>query len=227
VRAWAAESLWWIGQSEDISTAIPQLTRLLDDPDPSTRREAAQALGDAARYGSIAPAHTRLMQLTRDESAQVRELAFRALRMSADSGGNLATVLPALCETLRTDPDQENRGETAVVISTASRNCDVGAFVPDLTAALEDGFQRVRFYVARALHYAAKGGTDIQPAIPTLARALEDEQTVASWAAAALDIYVADAGRAAEVLEAARALDSRRRQVARVVRACKKQLEAE
>jgi HEAT repeat protein len=225
VRAWAAESLWWIGQTEDISAAIPQLTRLLDDPDPSTRRGAAHALGDASRYGSVGLAHERLMQLTEDESAEVQKLAFRALWMSADSGGDLAVVLPGLFETLRAGPDQENRGEAAVVISTASRGCDLGAFVPDLVAALEDDFQRVRFYIARALHYATEGGTDIRPAIPSLARALEDEQTVASWAAAALVLYAVDAARAAEVLEAVRTLDSRRRQVARVVRACKKQLE--
>jgi HEAT repeat protein len=228
VRAWAAESLWWIGQGEDISAATPQLTRLLDDADPSTRREAANALGDAARYGSIEQAHKRLMHLTADGSAEVRKAAFRALWMSADyAGGDLSAVLPALCKTLRTDPDPETRGEAAVVISTASRGNDLNAFVPDLVAALEDDFQRVRFYIARALHYAAKNGADIQPALPALAKALEDEQTVASWAAEALLLYASDPAGPAEVLQAAGALDRQHRQVARVVGACEKRLEGE
>ena len=224
VRAWAAESLRGIGPSADISIAIPPLTRLLDDPDPATRREAANTLGDAARYGTIGEAHERLAQLAADESAEVRKMAFRALEMSAGSGRDLGAVLPAVCEILRADPDRENRGEAAVIISTASRSCDLGAFVPDLAAALEDGFRRVRFYIARALHYAAEGGTDIRQALPALTRALEDERTVASWAAAALVLYAADADRAAELLEATRALDGHRRQVARVVKACEKQI---
>jgi HEAT repeat protein len=226
VRAWAAESLWWIGQSEDISAAIPPLTRLLHDPDPSARREAAQALGDAAKSGSIQAAHARLVDLTGDASAQVRELAFRALWMSADyGGGDLSAELPALFRILGSDPDAENRGEAAVIISTASRGHDLGAFVPDLVAALEDDFQRVRFYVARALHYAAKGGADIQPAVPALVEALEDEETVASWAVEALLVYAGDAARAAEVLEAARALDGSRPPVVKVVRACEARIQ--
>ena len=226
VRAWAAESLWWLGQSEDISAAIPPLTRLLYDPDLSARREAAQALGDAAKSGSIEAAHARLVDLTGDASAQVRELAFRALWMSADyGGGDLSAELPALFRILGADPDAENRGEAAVVISTASRGHDLGAFVPDLVAALEDGFQRVRFYVARALHYAAKAGADIQPAVPALVEALEDEETVASWAVEALLVYAGDAARAAEVLEAVRALDGSRPQVARVVGACEARIQ--
>ena len=224
VRAWAAESLWWIGQSADISAVIPQLVRLLDDPDPSTRCQVAQALGDAARYGSIGQAHAQLSQLIHDGSAEVRKMAFRALEMSAGAGRVLDEVLPALFKTLRADPDEESRGEAAVVVSAASRSSDLGAFVPDLAAALGDDLQRVRFYTARALHYVAEGGASIQLAIPALAKAIEDERTVASWAAAALVLYAADAARAAEVLDATRTLDSRRRQVARVVRACEKRL---
>jgi HEAT repeat protein len=227
VRAWSAESLWWIGQGEDISAAIPQLIQLLDDPDPSARCAAAQALGDAARYGSIGEAHQRLTELTGDASAEVRKVAFRALSMSADSGGDLCAVLPSLCDTLRADPDPENRGEAAVVISTASRSCDLGAMVPDLIAALEDDFQRVRFYMARALHYTAKRGIDIQQAIPLLTRCLEDEQTVASWAVEALIVYATDATRAAKVLKAVRALGSQGGEAVRVIDACEVRLKGE
>jgi hypothetical protein len=151
-------------------------------------------------------------------------MAFRALEMSAGSGGDLNEVLPGLFEILRADPDEANRGEAAVVVSAASRSADLGAFVPDLAAALGDDLQRVRFYTARALHYVAEGGADIRPAVPALARTLEDERTVASWAAAALVLYATDVARATEVLDATRTLDDRRRQVARVVRACGKQL---
>ena len=98
VRAWAAESIWWIAQSRDISAAISPLAQLLDDPDPATRSSAATALGDAARYGSIELAHQALMQLTQDEAARVRKSAFRALWMSAEAGGELTPLIPALCD---------------------------------------------------------------------------------------------------------------------------------
>lgn len=229
VRAWAAESIWWIAQSRDISAAISPLIQLLDDPDPATRSSAATALGDGTRYGSIELAHQALMQLTRDKAARVRKSAFRALWMSAEAGGVLTPLIAALCEALRADPDQENRGEIAVVLGAAVRaGCDLGAFVPDLVAALADDFQRVRFYTARTLHYVAKGGVGIRPAVPALARALLDkDQPVADWAVAALQTYAANAPEAREVLEAVRALGSESKQVSRVIVACEKQLGVE
>jgi HEAT repeat protein len=229
VRAWAAESIWWIAQSRDTSAAIPPLTQLLDDPDAATRSSAATALGDAARYGSIELAHQALMQLTQDKAARVRKSAFRALWMSAEAGGDLTPLIPALCETLRADPDQENRGEVGVVLGAAVRaGCDLGAFVPDLVAALADEYQRVRFYTARTLHYVAKGGVSIQGAVPALARTLLDkDQPAADWAVVALQTYAAGIPQAREVLETVRALDGESKQASKVIKACEKRLGVE
>ncbi len=226
VRVWAAGSLRWIAQTQDISVAVPQLVQLLDDPDPITRYEAAQALGGATRHSSIEQAYEPLLRLTKDESARVRDIAFWVFERSADWGGDISTVLVPLFEVLRTDPDEEVRGEVAAIVSTAAaKDCDLRAFMRDLVGALDDTFQRVRFYIARALHYVAEGGGNIQEAVPALVRALEDEQTVAAWASAALVVYATDATRSAALLETISALDSRRKQVGKVVRACKKQLE--
>ena len=225
MRAWAAGSLWWLGQGEDISAAIPALSRHLDDPDPSTRRQVASALGDAAKYGAIEEAHGALVTLLQDESAEVRKVAYRALSMSAEYGGaDLAGAMPTLFEILLTDPDRENRGEAAYVISRTSKQSDLSAYVHFLTTALEDEFQRVRFYCARTLHYAARGGTDIRPAIPALVRALEDEESVAAWAVEALLVYAANAERAGEVLKTVATLNSRGEKVDKVVRICQERL---
>ncbi len=226
VCCWAAERLWWIAQTQDTSAAIPGLTRLLDDPDPVARCAGATALGDTARHGSIQEAHLSLAQLVQDHSSRVRALAFRALWMSAEQGGDLTAVLPTLCDVLHTAPSPEDRSEAGHVLGQAAQaGCSLQPAVTALVSALSDDHERVRFYAARAFYYAAQGGAEIREAIPALARTLLDQhKPAADWAVAALEYYAANALQARETLDALRSLDSDHKRVKKVLKACQNRL---
>ncbi len=224
LRAWAAEALWEIALNAEISTAVPPLIQVLDDLDTATRAAAALALGDASRRSSIAMAYDALMRLTRDVSGRVRKNAFRALEMAAEAGGEIGALVPALDKTLRAASHEESRSEAARLLASAAiQGSSLQAQVPNLAAALDDDYQNARFYAARALYYALKGGDDIQSAVIPLTKALLDpDSRVADWAAVVLKDYVTDQLRAREVLEAVQGLNGRCPQLGRVAKACER-----
>lgn len=99
-RAWemreaAADALGRIGEP-----AVPELVRMLQDPDPALRRQAADVL---ARIGPRAGAAVPQLTLALDDAdPQVRRSAARAL---GQIGPDAAAAVPTLMRILREDEE--------------------------------------------------------------------------------------------------------------------------
>jgi len=91
---------------EDISQAIPALTKVLEDKDEEVRFTAAEALRDAAKNGQdISQAIPALAKvLDKDEDKYVRHMAALALENAAKNGQDISQAIRVLTKA-REDED--------------------------------------------------------------------------------------------------------------------------
>ena len=153
----AADVLGQIG--EPARVAGPVLVAALDDPDPTVRAVAAQAVGKLAP--EVPGAVPALVELFPDVGA---------VRAVAEFGPAAVGAVPKLIELLD-HPDPMVRRNTARTLGRIGEGAK--AAVPALTARLTDPDAPVREYAAKGLGWI---GPAAAAAIPDLVKLLDDEQ---------------------------------------------------
>jgi HEAT repeat protein len=147
------------------SSAVPALTKLLDDPDPSVRAQAVQALSRMGQPG-IKAALPDLIEALRGSNPSARFQAVAALRQVG--GAEAAEAVTALIGMLD-DPDRNVRLQAIQLLgqmNTASREV-----IPALVNVLRDPDRNVHSQAARAL--AGLGSEGSRAAVPVLVEALK------------------------------------------------------
>jgi endoglucanase len=151
--------------NEERVQKVQELISALQDPEWTTRRDAALALRALAPGADLAiPA---LIEALKDEEWQVRQPAVDAL---AAMGPASQPAIPGLIDTLKDGEWQVRRSavDALAAIGSASQPA-----IPGLIEALKDGEWQIRQAAARAL---ATMGPASQPAVPALIDTLKDEQ---------------------------------------------------
>lgn len=148
--------------------ALPALTKALGDPDPQVRSTALYALGKIDSAGSTAPFVSRRLA---DDNPEVRVEAGRALARMGHSSG-----VDALGKEL-----QSADTHTRELAASALESVDTTRVVPALGHCVtDDSSARARASCVLALR---KAGAAAVPALPALAKALQDpDAQVQRWA---------------------------------------------
>ena len=153
-----------------IGIAIPALSEILDDPEPTVRAAALRALSSIGTESE--PAIPFVIVVTKDDDPNVRRAAATALGNIRDSSEH---VLGTLIETLG-DDDSDVRLAASRSISKME-----GAGVELLIKAMKNPNPTVRSLAATTLENI---GNDAAKAIPALSQALNDEDDSVRVAAA-------------------------------------------
>lgn len=145
-------------------SALPDLIRACDSPDPAVRANAVRSLGDIGDESAATAVFSRLT----DTDAQVRAAAANALgQMDA------ARVIPLLTKGL-TEGDPESQDQIVAAIPSIGES-----LIPGLAATLERGDTPSREAAAFML-----GKLESESVVPVLGRASEDEDWSVAWYAA-------------------------------------------
>jgi HEAT repeat protein len=146
-------------------SAVPALTRTLEDPDRFVRWAAARILGriGPAELDRTVPGLSRLLF---DPDLGVNLAAAQALeRYGASAEG----AVPALAQALLGATDTEKR--LAIIESLGSIGMGAAPAIPALIAALSDPYAKTR---AAAANLLGEFGGAARSAVPALRRALND-----------------------------------------------------
>ena len=145
----------------DEAAAVPELVSRLGDESENVRRHACHALSAIG-----APAVDALIDISKNESADVREKAVETL---GDIGLPAQPALPALTERLQDEADVV-RQHAAESLGTVSQSESTA--VPALISALGDSFDKVRLNATLSL---AQLGPHAEEATDALRGVLYDE----------------------------------------------------
>ncbi|MEM4707293.1 MAG: HEAT repeat domain-containing protein, partial [Candidatus Anstonellales archaeon] len=188
-----ANAAWVLGKIAadriDISTAIPELGKLLEDENEKVRRNAGWALRAAAEQGNN-KALDALKKGLENENADVRRSAVEAIGLlgSLSSVGSMKKwALDALIEALKHETDIEVKVNTArwvLELSAPSKNEDALNVLIDALGSEDNDVKKA---AAEALGEAAVDGIDISTAVPKLENLLEDENADADVKKAAAE----------------------------------------
>ncbi|HVV99655.1 MAG TPA: HEAT repeat domain-containing protein [Planctomycetaceae bacterium] len=164
VRKYAVRSLQKIGT--DASTALPQLMRTANDPDPAVRSAVVAALGAIDRQGDVCV--PLLCELIRDTDTGVRRQALQSL------GCFPATARTTVPEILSVLKDADSLVRLYAVTALACFPEEAETIVPAIIPLLDDDAPVVRGSTASAL---AKLGRMPKIAVPALLKSLQDRGT--------------------------------------------------
>jgi HEAT repeat protein len=176
IRRVAIDALGWIGSPE----AVSHLIEILEDEDPTIRRQAALSLNRLGLKASTAIPHL-IGRLERDRSEDVRLGCLEALivigRVSAMDGDSVAR---ARANALLRDASDEVRARAASSKFGDLRPSEIE--IPALIAALDDPISRVGEAAAQSLARVGLGDPRVVPALCRAIRASREPREVAHWA---------------------------------------------
>lgn len=166
-------------------SAVPALTRTLEDPDRFVRWAAARILG---RIGPTELSRTvpGLSRLLFDPDLGVNVAAAQALERYGESA---AGAVPALAQALQSATDTEKR--LAIIETLGSIGEKAAPAIPALSATLMDPYAKTRAAAATLL--GQFGGT-ARAAVPALRRALNDTDPEVRGAASDALLNILEAG---------------------------------
>ena len=128
VRSSAAKGLSGLAEDQDITAAMPSLTKALEDKDISVRRRSADALGAAAFYKQdITSALPALIKVLEDEDTMAMKNAARAFSDAAEKGQNINPAIPALLKFTKTSFGEREDDFTKLAKEYAAKAIDFAA----------------------------------------------------------------------------------------------------
>jgi len=164
---------------EDDNSRVGKLINALRNKKENVRKNAAEALVDAAYNGEdLSPAIPALGSALSDENLDVRRNAALALMNIAEKGQDITLAIPALINALDDENLDVRRNAALALMNIAGKNLgmDITSAISVLVDALRyDENKYFRRSICDALGNAAHNGRDITPAIPALGNALYDE----------------------------------------------------
>ena len=125
--------------------------RALEDPDPTTRREAINAIANMGRDG--APAIPALIEIGKND-----DIALRSWAISKGLGAIGPAAVPALCEFMK-----DRKVRTTAVATICQIGPEAKEAVPALTKALKDENVWTRIMVGSALGNIGAAAKDAVP----------------------------------------------------------------